>query len=139
MAGSSNGGMFVYDLANDPRMADRLAGIATEIATPHYGYSFGPLSAPMSMVAVHGLADNVVPPVADPTHSEYSPAHPDRTFDTSESGWYYTSAEAVGRYGTFRLNFHRFDRFELDLRGHTRARGAAVSWLRLKLADIVLI
>ena len=22
-------------------------------------------------------------------------------------------------YGTFRLNFHRFDRFELDLRGHT--------------------
>ena len=24
------------------------------------------------------------------------------------------------RYGTFRLNFHRFDRFELDLRGHTQ-------------------
>ena len=23
-------------------------------------------------------------------------------------------------YGTFRLNFHRFDRFELDLRGHTQ-------------------
>ena len=45
---------------------------------------------------------------------------------------------AVG-YGTFRLNFHRFDRFELDLRGHTRARGATLSCLRLKLADIVLI
>ena len=26
-------------------------------------------------------------------------------------------------YGTFRLNFHHFHRFELDLRGHTRARG----------------
>ena len=23
-------------------------------------------------------------------------------------------------YGTFRLNFHRFDRFELDLLGHTQ-------------------
>ena len=23
-------------------------------------------------------------------------------------------------YGTFRLNFHRFDRFELDLRGRTQ-------------------
>ena len=23
-------------------------------------------------------------------------------------------------YGTFRLNFHHFDRFELDLRGHTQ-------------------
>ena len=26
----------------------------------------------------------------------------------------------AGGYGTFRLNFHRFDRFELDLRGHTQ-------------------
>ena len=26
---------------------------------------------------------------------------------------------AVSMYGTFRLNFHRFDRFELDLRGYT--------------------
>ena len=26
---------------------------------------------------------------------------------------------SVGLYGTFRLTFHRFDRFELDLRGHT--------------------
>ena len=42
-------------------------------------------------------------------------------------------------YGTFRLNFHHFDRFELDLRGHIHVRGAALSCLRLKLADIVLI
>ena len=42
-------------------------------------------------------------------------------------------------YGTFRSNFHRFDRFELDLRGHIHVRGAAFSYLRLKLADIVLI
>ena len=42
-------------------------------------------------------------------------------------------------YVTFRLNFHHFDRFELDLRGHTQVRGAAFPCLRLKLADIVLI
>ena len=28
--------------------------------------------------------------------------------------------EHVFVYGTFRLNFHRFDRFELDLRGHAQ-------------------
>ena len=42
-------------------------------------------------------------------------------------------------YGTFRLNFHRFDRFELDLRGHTQPSGAALSCLRFKWADMVLI
>ena len=44
-----------------------------------------------------------------------------------------------GGYVTFRLDFHHFDRFELDLRGHIHVRGAALSCLRLKLADIVLI
>ena len=29
-------------------------------------------------------------------------------------------AAAIRMYGTFRLNSHRFDRFELDLRGHTQ-------------------
>ena len=42
-------------------------------------------------------------------------------------------------YVTFRLNFHHFDRFELDLRGRTLVRGAAFSWPRLKSADVVLI
>ena len=31
-----------------------------------------------------------------------------------------TVTDFVVVYGTFRLNFHRFDRFELDLRGHTQ-------------------
>ena len=62
--------------------------------------------------------------------------------------WSYATQRRSGRqqavmlpsgYGTFRLNFHHFHRFELDLRGHTRARGAAFSCLRSKLADIVLI
>ena len=43
------------------------------------------------------------------------------------------------RYVTFRLDFHHFDHFELDLRRHIHVRGAAFSCLRLKWADIVLI
>ena len=42
-------------------------------------------------------------------------------------------------YGTFRLNFHHFNRIELGLRGRTHVRGADVSCLRLKSADLVLI
>ena len=47
--------------------------------------------------------------------------------------------EAGNLYVTFRLDFHHFDHFELDLRGHIHVRGAAFFWLRLELADIVLI
>ena len=55
--------------------------------------------------------------------------------------WQVHDAADVGRqrYGTFRLNFHRFDRFELDLRGHTQPQGAAFSCLRLRWAYMVLI
>ena len=42
-------------------------------------------------------------------------------------------------YVTFRLNFHHFHRFELDLRGHTQPQGTAFSCLRFKSADKVLI
>ena len=50
-----------------------------------------------------------------------------------------TEVSSPLQYGTFRLNFHRFDRFELYLRGHTQPQGAAFSCLRLKWADMVLI
>ena len=43
------------------------------------------------------------------------------------------------RYVTFHPNFHHFDRFERDLRGHTQVRGATFSCPRLKTADMVLI
>ena len=42
-------------------------------------------------------------------------------------------------YVTFRLSFHHFDLFELDLRGHLHVRCAAFSCPRLKWADMVLI
>ena len=51
----------------------------------------------------------------------------------------YRQLTGAVQYGTFRPNFHRFDRIELDLRGHTHVRGAAFSCSRLKLANMVLI
>ena len=51
----------------------------------------------------------------------------------------FNSSGSFWSYVTFRLNFHHFDHFELDLRGHVHVRGAAFCCLRLNLADIVLI
>ena len=48
-------------------------------------------------------------------------------------------AYADSVYVTFRLNFHHFDRLELDLHEHTQAWDATFSCPRLKLADMVLI
>ena len=49
------------------------------------------------------------------------------------------SVHRILMYVTFRPNFHRFDRSELDVRGHTQVRGAAFACPRLKWADMVLI
>jgi poly(3-hydroxybutyrate) depolymerase len=91
--GDSNGGMFAFDLAADPRTAPRFAGIAAGVGLPHYGYSRGvPLassSGHVSMIGVWGKADTTVPPIPKP-HSG-SAGHPDRTFDTEYNGWYYQS------------------------------------------------
>ena len=53
--------------------------------------------------------------------------------------WSFQGWAIVDWYVTFRLDFHHFDRFELDFRGDMHVWGAAFSCLRLKLADIVLI
>ena len=56
------------------------------------------------------------------------------------SGRATTSAmEQFSGYGTFRLNFHHFHRFELRFCEDTHVRGAAFSCLRLKLANMMLI
>jgi len=36
--GCSNGAMFLYSLARDPRIKDLLAGIAPMVGSPHYGF-----------------------------------------------------------------------------------------------------
>jgi len=62
--GCSNGGMFMFELANNPRTAHYLAGIAPMVGLPHNGFNFGPAS-PMSMVGMWGLNDKTVPPIAN--------------------------------------------------------------------------
>ena len=63
------------------------------------------------------------------------------TFGGTDNDWVtgdHGASKSV--YVTFRpVDFHHFDRVELDLRGHMHVRGAAFSCLRFKWADMVLI
>ena len=45
-AGGSNGGMFLYELAADPRTASRLAGIVPLCGLPHNGLNRPPHPTP---------------------------------------------------------------------------------------------
>ena len=65
--------------------------------------------------------------------------HPDSQILGMSSKSVKDAFRLIHLYGTFRLTFHLFDHFELDLRGDIHVRGAALSCVRLKLADIVLI
>ena len=86
--GCSNGGMFMYELARDPRTAPYLAGIAPTVGLPHNGFNFGPLE-PMHFIGMWGLRDNTVPPIAAPADDgSYDPDKTSQPFD----GWFYTSA-----------------------------------------------
>ena len=60
--------------------------------------------------AVHGDAGNRAKKQSDET----------ATATAEEATFAYDEPRVEIVYGTFRLNFHRFDRFELDLRGHTQ-------------------
>ena len=55
-------------------------------------------------------------------HSSYRIAREgaNLAINASTGGNVVANGVAIVRYGTFRLNFHRFDRFELDLRGRTQ-------------------
>ena len=70
----------------------------------------------------------------------FAPAFSRRPYIRETEGALLVRLDAsLAGYVTFRLNFHHFDHFELDLRGDIHVRGAAFSSLRLKWADIVLI
>ena len=85
VAGSSNGGMFTFELADDSRMAGRIAGIVPSIGLPHNGFNNGPLLTSIHMFGFWGLNDNAVPPLSntdDPTKSQ----------DNTAEHWYYSTA-----------------------------------------------
>ena len=89
-SGCSNGGIVLASLARDPRLAPRLAGIASFIGLPHRGFNDPPAS-PMSYFGIFGTRDTTVPPLCN---TEW----PDVSLDTSylpEGGWYYHTSRAV--------------------------------------------
>jgi len=86
--GCSNGGMFTFELAADNRSASRLTGIIPIVGLPHYGFSRGPMVEGIRLMGMWGDADTTVPPISNTDN-------PDKTLDTDDSGWYYTSANKV--------------------------------------------
>ena len=88
--GSSNGGMFLYELANDERTASLFAGVAPMVGLPHYGFNFGPRHN-MSFFGSWGLSDDVVPPEENP--SDLGCSLPCRTSESE--GWFYTSSKCT--------------------------------------------
>ncbi|MFN3210486.1 MAG: alpha/beta hydrolase family esterase [Roseovarius sp.] len=88
--GGSNGGMFLWTLAQTPDVADRFAAIAPLIGLPHRGYTDGPaVEGGLPVLSITGLSDPTVPPGAweDTDHT------------TTEDGdfYYYTGATAITR------------------------------------------
>lgn len=121
--GSSNGGMFVHELAADQRIAPYLAGIIPMVGLPHFGFNKGPAVIqnqddyyyppspsddydyavspfdnggvnPISYLGLWGQKDTVVPPyVTIDSSGGYVPCR-----SVEEQGWYYTTADCVTDY-----------------------------------------
>lgn len=103
--GSSNGGMFVHELAQDARIARYFAGIIPMAGLPHFGFNAGPASSSSSLssameqisyLGLWGADDTVVPPVKTIDRSGDGLQVPCRSVE--EQGWYYTTAECVTEY-----------------------------------------
>jgi len=61
--GISNGGMLTWSMAQDERIASRLAGIAPMIGVPHYDHDRGSASKwDLPVIGFYGTHDEVVPP-----------------------------------------------------------------------------
>ena len=96
--GCSNGGMFIFEIATDARLAGRLAGVAPQVGLPHYGWNFGPVDKAnsntvydISFLGLWGGRDGTVPPQEGPSSTGC-------TLDcrTSESnGWFYASSQCT--------------------------------------------
>lgn len=64
--GVSNGGVFIYALATDPRTAGRFAGFAPVIGLPHAGFNVPPSSLPAPLLGIWGRRDITMPPLPNP-------------------------------------------------------------------------
>jgi len=88
--GCSNGGIFLHELARDPRIAPQLAGIAPIVGLPHRGFNFQPLFN-MSYIGMFGNDDTVVPPLSNTEDSDVSVS----TSALVLSGWFYQTSTSV--------------------------------------------
>jgi len=89
-AGSSNGGMFTWELAQNAKSASHFRAIAPNIGLPHRGYlDTAPGDAAIPVLLTTGTLDKTVPPGA------WEDSH----FTTTTDGdhFYYTSATAITR------------------------------------------
>jgi len=88
-SGGSNGGMFTWELGQNPASAQSFRAIAPIIGLPHRGYLDGPgKEGEMPVLLITGALDNVVPPGA----------WDDDSFTTTSNDndrFYYTGATAI--------------------------------------------
>ncbi|WP_223427338.1 alpha/beta hydrolase family esterase [Tateyamaria pelophila] len=88
--GGSNGGMFLWTLAQNPDVAGRFAAIAPLIGLPHRGYTDGPaVDGGVPVLSITGMSDPTVPP------GEWEDAG--HTTTTDGDFYYYTGATAITR------------------------------------------
>ncbi len=87
--GGSNGGMFTFELAQNPASAGRLRAVASLIGLPHRGYLAGPgRDGDLPLLLITGQRDPVSPP------GQWG----DMTFTTTSNDndrFYYESASAI--------------------------------------------
>jgi len=90
-SGGSNGGMFTWELGQNPRSAPTFRAIAPLIGLPHRGYLGGPgRPGRVPVLLITGLNDHVVPPGAWESDA----------FTTTSNGsdrYYYTGATAIAQ------------------------------------------
>jgi len=106
VSGSSNGGMFLHELANDKRTAPYLAGILPQVGLPHYGHNNGPASTtdnvdvePISYFGIWGANDTTVPP----SENEADDGTIVECRSSEQNGWFYTTADCVTKYWAKKL------------------------------------
>lgn len=94
--GISNGGVFQYELATDPRTAARFAAFLPIIGSPHRGFNLGPRQPPRPFFGIWGAVDTTMPPTAAeaaelPSLSGASDLST-VAYDTAYEGYFYNTA-----------------------------------------------
>lgn len=83
-SGSSNGGMFMYELASDPRSASVFSALAPDSGLPHNGFNRGTSNGNMRFLEFAGKSDNYVYPYPNVD------SDPTKSYGT-QYGWYYSA------------------------------------------------